>query len=132
MKLNGLLTAESKCKSVARIRAAMCYVAIRIPCLDWIDRAWDEHSRVARPLTRVLNQGTVIVDDNSLPSERCLSSDFDDSIVYGCGIRDFRNVDCVPAIRKCRCREPLSIVVVMGWCKGFSDVIDLNCGCWRV
>ena len=85
MKFGQWLTAESKCKSVTGIRAAMCCIAIWIPRPGIKTKEpWDELSCVARPLTRVLNQGTVIIDNDSLPSERCLRSDFDDCIVYGC------------------------------------------------
>src|SRR5258705_13645678 len=85
MKFSQWLTAEPKCKSVTGIRAAMCRIAIWIPGLEnKANVPWVELSRVARPLTRVLNQGTVIIDNDSLPSERCLRSDFDDCIVYGC------------------------------------------------
>jgi len=85
MKFGQWLTAEPKCKGVTGIRAAMCCIAIWIPPPKIKAKGpWDELGRVARPLTRVLNQGTVIIDNDSLPSERCLRSDFYDCIVYGC------------------------------------------------
>jgi hypothetical protein len=93
--LLGLLTAEPKCKSVARIRAAMCNIAIWITCRK---TTWDELIRVPRPLARILDQGTVIIDDDSLPSERCLAPNFDHCIVYCCCVQ-VANRDCVPAIR---------------------------------
>jgi len=98
IKFGQWLTAESKCKSVTGIRAAMCCIAIWIPRPKIKAKGpWDELGRVARPSTRVLNQGTVIIDNDSLPCERSLRSDFDDCIVYGCfGVS---NCDCVPAVR---------------------------------
>jgi len=83
----------------------MCCIAIWIPHPAG---ARDEFGRVARPLTRVLNQGTVIIDNDSLPSERSLRSDFDYRVVYGC-FEGVGNSDCVPALRQCRCREPLLV-----------------------
>ena len=93
------LTAEPKYKSITGIRAAMCCIAIWIPRPEIrVKGPWDELGRVARPLTRVLNQGTVIIDNDNLPSERCLRSDFDDCIVYRCS-DGVGNCDCVPTVR---------------------------------